>query len=176
VHLDEIAALPFDGIALGGFSVGEPLEVMYALLDELGPGMPRQRPRYLMGVGTPADLLRAVGAGLDMFDCVLPTRNARNGQALTWGGRVNLKQARHKADPAPLDARCDCPVCTRYSRAYLGHLTRTGEMLGARLLTQHNLHFYAALMRAARVAIAEKRYASFAAMALERMRELDEVG
>jgi queuine tRNA-ribosyltransferase len=175
-HLDEIAALPFDGIALGGFSVGEPLEVMYALLDELGPGMPRQRPRYLMGVGTPADLLRAVGAGLDMFDCVLPTRNARNGQALTWGGRVNLKQARHKADPAPLDARCDCPVCTRYSRAYLGHLTRTGEMLGARLLTQHNLHFYAALMRAARVAIAEKRYASFAAMALERMRELDEVG
>jgi queuine tRNA-ribosyltransferase len=175
-HLDEIAALPFDGIALGGFSVGEPLEVMYALLDELGPIMPQGRPRYLMGVGTPADLLRAVGAGLDMFDCVLPSRNARNGQALTWGGRVNLKQARHKADPAPLDGRCDCPVCTRYSRAYLGHLTRTGEMLGARLLTQHNLHFYAALMRAARVAIAEKRYASFAAAALERMRELDEVG
>jgi queuine tRNA-ribosyltransferase len=175
-HLDEIAALPFDGIALGGFSVGEPLEVMYGLLDELGPAMPRQRPRYLMGVGTPADLLRAVGAGLDMFDCVLPTRNARNGQALTWGGRVNLKQARHRADPAPLDARCDCPVCTRYSRAYLGHLTRAGEMLGARLLTQHNLHFYGALMRAARDAIAEKRYASFAAAALERMREQDEVG
>ena len=175
-HLDEIAALPFDGVALGGFSVGEPLPVMYELLGELGPRMPRDRPRYLMGVGTPIDLLRAIGAGIDMFDCVLPTRNARNGQALTWGGRVNLKQARHKRDEAPLDARCDCPVCSRFSRAYLRHLIRAEEMLGPRLLTQHNLHFYAALMREARRAIAEQRYPEFARAAEARMIELDEVG
>ena len=175
-HLAEIAAMDFDGIALGGFSVGEPPEVMYGLLGTLGPSMPRERPRYLMGVGTPVDLLRAIAAGVDMFDCVLPTRNARNGQALTWGGRVNLKQARHRSDPSPLDARCDCPVCTRYSRAYLGHLTRAGEMLGARLLTQHNLHFYAALMREARRAIGEQRYVQFARETETQLRELDEVG
>jgi queuine tRNA-ribosyltransferase len=175
-HLDEIAALDFDGVALGGFSVGEPADVMHALLGALGPCMPRDRPRYLMGVGTPVDLLRAVAAGIDMFDCVLPTRNARNGQALTWGGRVNLKQARHRSDPSPLDARCDCPVCTRYSRAYLGHLTRAGEMLGARLLTQHNLHFYGALMREARQAISEHRYGQFAGETEARMRERDEIG
>ncbi|MFI5308537.1 MAG: tRNA guanosine(34) transglycosylase Tgt, partial [Polyangiales bacterium] len=149
-HLDEIAAMGFDGIALGGFSVGEPIEDMYRLLAVLGPHLPAARPHYLMGVGTPIDLLRAVGCGIDMFDCVLPTRNARNGQALTWGGRVNLKQQRHKHDPAPLDARCDCPVCTRFSRAYLRHLIHAEEMLGPRLITQHNLWFYASLMRHAR--------------------------
>jgi queuine tRNA-ribosyltransferase len=175
-HLAETAAMPFDGIALGGFSVGEPTEDMHRLLALLGPKMPRARPRYLMGVGTPLDLLRAVGAGLDMFDCVLPTRNARNGQALTWGGRVNLKQARHKQDQAPLDARCDCPVCQRYSRAYVRHLFQAGEMLGPRLVTQHNLCFYAGLMRQARGAILEQRYAAFAHETESRMRELDEVG
>lgn len=175
-HLEDIAGLDFDGVALGGFSVGEPPQSMYELLSELGPQMPRERPRYLMGVGTPTDLLRAVGAGIDMFDCVLPSRNGRNGQALTWGGRVNLKQARHRRDPAPVDASCDCPVCTKYSRAYLRHLIHAGEILGGRLLTQHNLHFYAALMRAARAAIAEHRYAAFARETEARMRELDEVG
>jgi len=175
-HLDEIAALAFDGFALGGFSVGEPIALMYELLAELGPRMPRERPRYLMGVGTPADLLRAIGAGIDMFDCVLPTRNARNGQALTWGGRVNLKQARHKRDDSALDARCSCPVCTRFSRAYLRHLVRAEEMLGPRLLTQHNLHFYADLMQHAREAIVQQRYAQFARETEARMRELDEVG
>jgi queuine tRNA-ribosyltransferase len=175
-HLGEIAAMDFDGIALGGFSVGEPIEEMYRLLGVLGPQLPHERPHYLMGVGTPVDLLRAVGSGIDMFDCVLPTRNARNGQALTWGGRVNLKQLRHKQDDSPLDARCDCPVCTRYSRAYLRHLVHAGEMLGGRLLTQHNLSFYAALMRAARCAIVEQRYAAFATETEARMRELDEVG
>jgi queuine tRNA-ribosyltransferase len=175
-HLDDIASLPFDGVALGGFSVGEPIEDMYRALSEIGPRMPRERPRYLMGVGTPIDLLRGVAAGIDLFDCVLPTRNARNGQALTWGGRVNLKQHRHLRDQSPLDARCDCPVCARYSRAYLRHLTRAGEILGARLITQHNLCFYGALMRAARQAIAEGRYAAFAAEAEARMREEDEIG
>jgi queuine tRNA-ribosyltransferase len=175
-HLAEIAAMDFDGVALGGFSVGEPPAEMHRLLAELGPKLPTERPRYLMGVGTPIDLLRAVGAGLDMFDCVLPTRNARNGQALTWGGRVNLKQQRHKQDSAPLDERCTCPVCARYSRAYLRHLMNAGEMLGARLITQHNLSFYAALMRAARKAIIERRYAAFADETASRLLELDEVG
>jgi queuine tRNA-ribosyltransferase len=174
-HLGEIAALPFEGLALGGFSVGEPIEQMYQALASVGPAMPRERPRYLMGVGKPIDLLRAIGSGLDMFDCVLPTRNARNGQALTWGGRVNLRQARHKRDAAPLDARCDCPVCTRYGRAYLRHLFHAGEMLGPRLVTQHNLWFYAALTRAARAAIVEHRYAAFAAEAEARMLDEDEV-
>ncbi|HMI92068.1 MAG TPA: tRNA guanosine(34) transglycosylase Tgt, partial [Polyangiales bacterium] len=175
-HLAEIGALDFEGIALGGFSVGEPIEEMYRLLAVLGPLLPPARPHYLMGVGKPIDLLRAVGAGIDMFDCVLPTRNARNAQALTWGGRVNLKQARHVRDESPLDARCDCPVCTTYSRAYLRHLIHAGEILGGRLLTQHNLWFYAALMRAARAAIVEGRYAAFAAEAEARMLAEDEVG
>jgi queuine tRNA-ribosyltransferase len=175
-HLDEIAALPFDGVAMGGFSVGEPIETMYALLKDLGPAMPRERPRYLMGVGKPVDLLRAVGSGIDMFDCVLPTRNARSAQALTWGGRVNLKQARHIRDEAPLDARCDCPVCAKYSRAYLRHLIRAQEILGLRLVTQHNLSFYAALMRGARAAIIEGRFAAYAEEAEARMSAEDEIG
>jgi queuine tRNA-ribosyltransferase len=175
-HLAELAELPFDGIAMGGFSVGEPIQTMYELLKDLGPAMPRERPRYLMGVGKPIDLLRAVGSGIDMFDCVLPTRNARNAQALTWGGRVNLKQARHTADEAPLDARCDCPVCKTYSRAYLRHLIRAQEILGLRLVTQHNLSFYAALMRGARTAIIEGRYAAYAADAEATMLAEDEIG
>jgi queuine tRNA-ribosyltransferase len=175
-HLATIAELPCEGIALGGFSVGEPIETTHALLAEIGPRMPRDRPHYLMGVGKPIDLLRGIAAGIDMFDCVLPTRNARNGQALTWGGRVNLKQARHREDPEPLDPRCDCPVCTTYSRAYLRHLVTAGEMLGPRLLTQHNLHFYQALTRASRQAIREGRFLHFAKEAEARMLELDEVG
>jgi queuine tRNA-ribosyltransferase len=174
-HLERIAELPFEGLALGGFSVGEAMSVTYQLLTELGPRMPRDRPRYLMGVGKPIDLLRAIGAGIDMFDCVLPTRNARNAQALTWGGRVNLKQARHRNDQGPLDARCDCAVCSTYSRAYLRHLFAAGEMLGPRLITQHNLHFYQALTRAARGAIREQRYAAFARETEAQMLELDEI-
>ncbi len=175
-HLETIAAMPFDGIALGGFSVGEPIEEMYRVLAEIGPRMPEALPRYLMGVGTPIDLLRAVGAGIDMFDCVLPTRNARNGQALTWGGRVNIKQARNREDLAPLDARCDCPVCKKFSRAYLRHMAIAGEMLVARLMTQHNLHFYASLMRRIREAIQAGRFQDFAKETEARMRDEDEVG
>ena len=174
-HLESIAALPFEGLALGGFSVGEAMSVTYQLLAEIGPRMPRERPRYLMGVGKPIDLLRAIGAGIDMFDCVLPTRNARNAQALTWGGRVNLKQARHRSDQGPLDQRCDCAVCSTYSRAYLRHLFAAGEMLGPRLITQHNLHFYQALTRAARAAIREQRYAAFARDTEAQMLALDEI-
>jgi queuine tRNA-ribosyltransferase len=175
-HLETIAAMPFEGIALGGLSVGEPIEEMYRILAEVAPRMPEDRPRYLMGVGKPIDLLRAIASGIDMFDCVLPTRNARNGQALTWGGRVNIKQSRHREDESPLDARCECPVCRKYTRAYLRHLALAGEMLIARLLTQHNLHFYADLTRKSREAIAAGRFRAFAQAAETRMLQEDEVG
>lgn len=180
LHLDEIAGLEedgrsFDGVALGGFSVGEPIPAMHEALGEIAPHMPTDRPRYLMGVGTPLDLLVGIGAGIDLFDCVLPTRNARNGQALTWGGRVNLKQARHKDDEAPLDARCACITCKRWSRAYLHHLVRADEMLGARLVTHHNLFFYGALCAGARSAIREGRYSAYAAETALAMKDGDEV-
>lgn len=175
-HLQTIAALDFDGVALGGFSVGEPPAQMYALLSEIAPAMPSDRPRYLMGVGTPTDLLRAVSSGVDLFDCVLPTRNARNGQALTWGGRVNLRQARHRDDESPLDARCDCAVCTTHSRAYLRHLVKADEMLGPRLLSLHNLHFYGALMREAREMIRLGRLRAWVEATVAQMHEQDEVG
>ncbi len=174
-HLDEIAAMDFDGIALGGYSVGEAPEVMLPSVHEIAGAMPAERPHYLMGVGTPRDLLSAIGSGIDIFDCVLPTRNARNGQAFTWNGRVNLRQRRHHGDASPLDADCQCPVCRTHSRAYLRHLVTSREMLGARLLTQHNLSFYAALMRAAREAILSGTYAQFAAATLMRMQEREEV-
>ncbi|HET8933893.1 MAG TPA: tRNA guanosine(34) transglycosylase Tgt [Polyangiales bacterium] len=174
-HLESIASMPFEGLALGGFSVGEAMSVTYELLTELGPRMPVERPRYLMGVGKPIDLLRAIGSGIDMFDCVLPTRNARNGQALTWNGRVNLKQSRHRRDEAPIDPACGCPVCRTFSRAYLRHLITAQELLGPRLLTQHNLHFYQELTRAARVAIRDGRYAAWARDAEARMIEMDEI-
>ncbi len=175
-HLEEIAALDFDGIALGGFSVGEPIPIMYELLDALAHEMPADKPRYLMGVGTPQDLIHAIGAGVDLFDCVLPTRNARNGQALGWHGRVNLRQARHKDDQGPVDPRCECYVCKTFSRGYLRHLVKANELLGHRLVTQHNLSFYGALVREAREAIRESRYAAWARETLARMSESDEVG
>ncbi len=175
-HLETIASLDFDGVALGGFSVGEPAAQMYELLGNIAPCMPSDRPRYLMGVGTPSDLLRALSTGIDLFDCVLPTRNARNGQALTWGGRVNLRQARHRRDTTPLDARCDCAVCVKYSRGYLRHLVKADEMLGPRLLSLHNLHFYGALMRKAREMIRLGRLYAWVEATLEQMREQDEVG
>ena len=175
-HLQEIEELPFEGIALGGFSVGEPIEEMYRVLQELAPHLPLLKPHYLMGVGKPIDLLRVIGSGIDMFDCVLPTRNARNGQALTWHGRVNLRQARHRDDASPICSQCFCSVCGTFSRAYLRHLLASGEMLGPRLVTQHNLHFYQELTRAARDAIVEGRYVDFAREAEQRMLDGDEVG
>jgi queuine tRNA-ribosyltransferase len=175
-HLQTIAALDFDGIALGGFSVGEPPAQMHELLSQIAPVMPADRPRYLMGVGTPSDLLRALRSGIDLFDCVLPTRNARNGQALTWGGRVNLRQARHARDESALDARCDCSVCATYSRAYLRHLFKADEMLGPRLVSLHNLHFYGSLMRKAREMIHVGELRRWIETTLAQMQELDEVG
>jgi queuine tRNA-ribosyltransferase len=153
-HAEELGALPFDGLALGGFSVGEPIEAMYETLHDVAPALDPERPRYLMGVGTPRDLVTAIAAGVDMFDCVLPTRNARNGQAITRAGTVVVKQARWREDARPIDEHCACACCRGgYSRAYLRHLYMAGEILSLRLLSLHNLHWYGELMSQARDAI-----------------------
>ena len=143
----------FDGYAIGGLSVGEPKADMLRILDHVGPRLPADRPRYLMGVGTPEDLVDGVRRGIDMFDCVMPTRNARNGWLFTRFGDLKLRNARYKDDPRPIDETCTCPTCRRYSRAYLHHLARVGEILGARLNTLHNLHYYQWLMAGLRDAI-----------------------
>jgi len=152
----------FDGYAVGGLAVGEGQEAMFACLDHCVDHLPVDRPRYLMGVGKPDDIVGAVERGIDMFDCVLPTRSGRNGQAFTWSGPLNIRNARFAEDHGPLDSRCACPVCTGVSRAYLHHLVKAGEMLGAMLMTQHNLHFYQALMAGLRGAIGEGRLTAFA--------------
>jgi queuine tRNA-ribosyltransferase len=162
-HAEALGRLPLDGLALGGFSVGEAPEVMYATLDQVVPFVDAGRPRYLMGVGTPADLVRGMAAGVDVFDCVLPTRNARNGQAFVTGGRLTIKNARFRTDPRPLDEACSCPVCQQgFSRAYIRHLFVSGEILAHRLLSLHNLHHYASLMASARRAIHEGQFDDWA--------------
>jgi queuine tRNA-ribosyltransferase len=161
-HMKAIASLPFDGLALGGFSVGEPIEKMHAALAEVGPELDPSRPHYLMGVGTPLDLVHGVASGVDMFDCVMPTRNARNGQALLRHGRIVIKNAKYRRDPRPLDEACGCPCCAGgYSRAYLRHLFVAGEILALRLLSVHNLHLYGQIMAEARRAILEGCYDAF---------------
>ena len=151
--LEGLAAMDFDGYAIGGLSVGEPKEVMMSVLDGLSQHMPVASPRYLMGVGTPADLLEGVRRGIDMFDCVMPTRNARNGHLFTSAGVIKLRNARHKASTEPLDRECDCYTCQNFSRAYLAHLDRCNEILGAQLATIHNLRFYQKHMTDIRAAI-----------------------
>ena len=153
----------FDGYAIGGLSVGEPKEDMQRILAHTAPRLSQDAPHYLMGVGTPEDIVHAIGYGIDMFDCVMPTRNARNGWLFTRYGDIKLKNARYKDDTAPLDASCECHTCTHYTRAYLHHLHRCNEMLGARLNTLHNLHFYQQFTREAREAIELGRYAEWAA-------------
>jgi queuine tRNA-ribosyltransferase len=171
-HADELGALPFDGLALGGFSVGEPIARMHETLREVASALDDERPRYVMGVGTPLDLLVAIGAGADMFDCVLPTRNARNGQALTRFGRVVIKQARYKDDRRPIDEACACACCAEgFSRAYLRHLYLAGEILCLRLLSLHNLHWYGELMAGARAAIEAGRYEGWSRGLAEGMTE-----
>jgi len=152
----------FDGYAIGGLAVGEGQEAMFATLDFAPGQLPDEAPRYLMGVGKPDDLVGAVERGVDMADCVLPTRSGRNGQAFTWKGPVNMRNARHAEDGGPLDETCPCPACTHYSRAYLHHLQKSGEILGAMLMTQHNLTFYQQLMATMRQAIGEGRFGDFA--------------
>jgi queuine tRNA-ribosyltransferase len=162
-HAQTLAQLPVQGIALGGFSVGEPNAEMHVALREVVPAVDEKRPRYLMGVGTPEDLLRAIAVGVDVFDCVMPTRNARNGQVFTKTGKITIKNARYQTDPQPLEPGCTCPACgLGISRAYLRHLFVSNEILGHRWLTLHNLHHYGELVAEARLAIAEGRYESWA--------------
>jgi queuine tRNA-ribosyltransferase len=158
---ERIGAMGFQGYAVGGLSVGEPKELTFEMLDHSLAAIPQTAPRYLMGVGTPPDMLRAIAAGVDMFDCVLPTRLGRNGAAFTSQGRLNLKNAQYERDPSALDPECDCPACADHSLAYIRHLYKAGEILAARLVTYHNLHFYFALMAGARAAIAEGRFRAF---------------
>lgn len=160
-HIEELSAHAFDGIALGGLAVGEAPEEMYDTLEAVTPSMPADRPRYLMGVGRPEDLVEAIGRGIDMFDCVMPTRNARKGSVFTRTGKLNLRNAGHRHDEAPLDASCGCLACRRFSRAYLHHLFRNKELLGPRLATLHNLTYYLDLVRDARAAIRRGEYDTF---------------
>ena len=158
---EKLKRIGFDGYAVGGLAVGEGHETMINVLKMTVPCLPEDKPRYLMGVGKPRDLLAAVQNGVDMFDCVLPTRSGRTGQAFTRRGEVNLRNARHASDPRPLDAECNCPACQQFSRAYLHHLVKSGEILGAMLLTWHNLGYYQDLMRGLREAIKNGLLAEF---------------
>jgi queuine tRNA-ribosyltransferase len=157
----EIVDIGFDGYAVGGLSVGEPKELMYEIINLMGPLLPEDRPRYLMGIGDLADMLEAVGAGFDMFDCVMPTRNARNGTLFTSQGRVSIKRTEYKDDPDPLDPECECYTCRNYSRGYLRHLYMAREILSMRLNTIHNLYFYLEFFREMREAIKEDRFGEF---------------
>lgn len=159
--MEQICSVDLPGYALGGFSVGEPIHLMHELLPHVAPKMPANKPRYLMGVGTPTDLIIAIDSGIDMFDCVMPTRVARNGTIFTWQGKVSIKRSEYREDSSPLDPECDCYTCTNYSKAYLRHLFLSGEILGSRLNTIHNIYFYMKLMERARKAIEEGRWEEF---------------
>lgn len=159
--LESICEIGFDGYALGGLSVGEEKEQMYGIMESCAPAMPRHAPRYIMGIGAPEDLVEAIWNGYDMFDCVMPTRNARNGMLFTSQGRINIKSKVYEEDAGPLDPECSCKVCKNYSRAYLRHLYRSGEILASQLNTFHNIHYYLNLMKCCRNAIRENRFDGF---------------
>jgi len=171
--IDALTDIGFDGYAVGGLAVGEGQDAMFGALDFTVPAMPKDAPRYLMGVGKPDDIIGAVMRGIDMFDCVMPSRSGRTGQAFTLGGAINMKNARHVDDLRPIEASCECPACTKYSRAYIAHLIRSGEILGFMLLTWHNIQFYQDLMKGLRLAIADERLSSYACDFLERYRAGD---
>jgi queuine tRNA-ribosyltransferase len=162
-----LQAIDFPGYAIGGLAVGEPEDERLAVLEGLAPALPADRPRYLMGVGTPSDLVKAVARGIDMFDCVIPTRHARNGQLFTSQGPLNIRNSRFQADTGPIDPQCGCYACRHYSRAYLRHLQQCNEILGARLATIHNLHYYLSLMARMRAAIEAGRFAALAAEVID---------
>ena len=168
-HAKEIAKLPCDGFAIGGLAVGEPTETMYEILDAVEPHLPQDKPRYLMGVGTPWNIIEGVYRGVDFFDCVMPARNARHGKLYTWNGTINIKNEKYKLDPRPLDESCQCPVCRRYSRAYLRHLIKAVEMLAMRLAVVHNLWFYNELMARIRQAIEAGTFDDFREIYVERL-------
>ena len=171
--LNELTKIGFDGYAIGGLSVGEPKKEMQEITSFIGPKMPKEKPRYLMGVGTPEDILNAIENGIDMFDCVMPTRNARNGMLFTSSGDVKLKNSQYKDDLSPIDSECECYTCQNFSKSYLHHLYKIGEMLVSRLNTIHNLHFYKTMMNEARNAIENNRFKSFKETFIKR-RKVDE--
>jgi len=160
-HMQQIAELDLDGYAIGGLAVGEETEVMYHIIDVVEPHMPKDKIRYLMGVGTPSNIIEAVWRGVDLFDCVMPSRNARHGHVFTWDGIRNLNNAKYQNDSLPIDPTCDCPACRNHSRAYIRHLLKAGEMLGMRLAVMHNLYFYNTLMERIREALDEGRFEEF---------------
>jgi queuine tRNA-ribosyltransferase len=160
-HMEQIRELDLDGYAIGGLAVGEPKEEMYRVISAVEPHMPHEKPRYLMGVGTPGNILEAVRLGVDLFDCVMPSRNARHGHLNTWGGVINLNNARYARDDSPIDPACDCPVCRGHSRAYLRHLLKAGEALALRLCVMHNLYFYNTLMERIRAALETGAFGAF---------------
>ncbi|MDY3013625.1 MAG: tRNA guanosine(34) transglycosylase Tgt [Evtepia sp.] len=160
-HMQKAAEIPCDGYAIGGLAVGEPTETMYEIIDAVEPYMPKDKPRYLMGVGTPSNIIEGVARGIDMFDCVMPARNARHGKLYTWEGTLNIKNEKYKNDSQPIDPTCDCPVCRSFSRAYLRHLFAAGEMLAMRLAVLHNLHFYNTLMVRIRDALDQGSFEDF---------------
>ena len=160
-HMKQIRELDLPGYAIGGLAVGEPAEVMYHVIEQVEPLMPVDRPRYLMGVGTPVNILEGVYRGIDIFDCVMPTRNARHAHIFTMQGIRNIKNAKYELDESPLDEECDCPVCRNFSRAYLHHLFKAEEMLGMRLAVMHNLYFYNTLMEKIRSTLDEGRFEAF---------------
>ena len=160
-HMKDIAALGLDGYAIGGLAVGEPAPVMYRVIEAVEPYMPADKPRYLMGVGTPVNILEGVARGVDLFDCVMPARNARHGHVFTWSGRRNLLNQQYERDLSPLDEACGCPACRRYSRAYIRHLFKAGEMLAMRLCVMHNLFFYNTLMARIRDSLEKGEFAQF---------------
>ena len=160
-HMQRIAELDLPGYAIGGLAVGESVDVMYQIIEDVEPYMPADRPRYLMGVGTPGNIIEGVARGVDFFDCVMPARNARHARLFTWSGAINLKNAKYELDTSPIDPECDCPVCRRYTRAYLRHLFKADEMLAMRLSVMHNLYFYNQLMERIRTALDENRFDQF---------------
>ena len=160
-HMKTIANMNVDGVAIGGLAVGEPTDVMYRIIETVIPHAPTDKPRYLMGVGTPSNIIEAVYRGVDMFDCVMPSRNARHGQLFTWDGVRNINNAKYETDESPIDEHCDCPVCRNFSRAYIRHLLKSGEMLGMRLAVLHNLYFYNNLMEVIRTQLDNGTYMEF---------------
>ena len=168
-HMQQIAKLDCDGYAIGGLAVGEPTETMYEIIEAVEPYMPADKPRYLMGVGTPSNIIEGVARGVDFFDCVMPARNARHGKLFTWQGTMNIKNAKYKLDGGPLDPECDCPVCRNFSRAYIRHLFAAEEILAMRLAVMHNLYFYNKLAQKIRDALDEGRFAAFRAEFSEKL-------
>ena len=168
-HMKEIAKLDCDGYAIGGLAVGEPTQVMYDIIDAVEPWMPADKPRYLMGVGTPSNIIEGVARGVDFFDCVMPARNARHAKLFTWSGAMNIRNEKYKLDERPIDPDCDCPVCRNFSRAYLRHLFAAEEMLAMRLAVLHNLYFYNKLTQRIRQALDEGQFAAFRAEYSEKL-------